>query len=459
MNQAEFVVIGAGPAGLAAAYRLASRGFSAVVLERSERAGGLAASFEVAGQRVDHGSHRLHAAASPAVLDFLGSRLGAGLQRRRRNSRIRMQGRWLPFPLHPSGVLRSLPPGFLMRAGMSAAAAAFRPRRRAGFAEYVSTGLGKTMGEAFYFPYARKIWGIDPARLSGGQARRRIGADTPWKLVRRVAARRNGAGRFFYYPAGGFGRIPEALAEAAVEAGAELRLGAAVERIRFTDSSVEVETAGGGRVSAGRLWSTIPLTVLAGLVEETEGGPPPPLDAEYRAMLLVYLALPAARCTPFDAHYFPEADVAMTRLSEPKNYRTGPDPPDRTVLCAEIPCSPSDPLWRRPPEELGALVGESLARCGMEHPRPIQTEVRRIRYAYPIYRIGVEQALEAFIDWTDRRRRLVTFGRQGLFAHDNTHHAMDMAWAAAEAVQPDGEFDLAGWKESRRGFERHVVED
>ncbi len=460
MTGAEFIVIGAGPAGLAAACRLASRGFEVAVLERQEQAGGLAASFEVAGQRVDHGSHRLHAASSPAVLDFLSSRLGAELQRRPRRSRIRMQGRWLPFPLHPAGVLRSLPPGFLFRAGLSAAAASFRPRRRAGFAEYVATGLGRVMGEAFYFPYARKIWGVDPAELSGESARRRIGADTPWKMARRLAARRNGAGRFFYYPAGGFGRIPETLAEAAVEAGAEIRLGAAVKRIRVADSSAEVETEDGGRLSAGRVWSTIPLTALARLADGTADDPPPPVgDLEYRAMLLVYLALPAPRLTPFDAHYFPEADIPMTRLSEPKNYRTGPDPPDRTVLCAEIPCPPGGRRWGLPPQDLGGMVCEALARCGIEHPPPVETAVRRVRWAYPVYRLGAEQALADFIDWTDRRRRLVTFGRQGLFAHDNTHHAMEMAWAAAGAVDGGGEFDLAGWKESRRGFERHVVED
>ena len=460
MTRADFVILGAGPAGLGAAYRLASRGFRVIVLERQDRVGGLAGSFEVAGQRVDHGSHRLHAATPPEILRLLRSRLGDELQRRTRRGRIRIADRWLPFPLNPAGIVRSLPPSFLARAGWSAAVATFRPRRDRTFAEYVTTGLGRVMGEAFYFPYARKIWGIDPEELSGDQARRRISADTPWKLARRVTARHNGAGKYFYYPAGGFGRIPEVLTEAAVGSGAEIRLGAEANRIRFTASSIEVTAAGGDRISAGQIWSTIPLTSLANLVEPAADDPAPRVQAlDYRAMILIYLALPTDRYTPFDAHYFPDADISVTRVSEPKNYRTGPDPPGRTVLCAEIPCSPAGTRWSRPADELGALVADELVRCGLEHPRPVEVTVRRIRYAYPVYRLGHEQVLASLIDWTDRRRNLVIFGRQGLFAHDNTHHTLAMAWAAADAVDSDGQLDQDRWEKARRSFDSHVVED
>ena len=460
MRRADFVILGAGPAGLGAAFRLASRDFRVIVLERQDRVGGLAGSFEVAGQRVDHGSHRLHPATPPEILGLLQSRLGEELQWRTRRGRIRIKGRWLPFPPDPLGTLRSLPAGFTARAALSAATAAMRPRRDRSFADYVSTGLGRVMGEAFYFPYARKIWGVDPEHLSGDQARQRISADTPWKLARRVAAGRKGTGRFFYYPAGGSGRIPETLAEAAEEAGADIRLSADATGIEFGDSSVTVTTSGGDAVAANQVWSTIPLTSLVRLVQPISEDPTPGVERlEYRAMILVYLALPIDRYTPFDAHYFPEADVPMTRVSEPKNYRSGTDPPDITVLCAELPCSPTGSLWDWSSEDLSALVADSLSRCGLDPPRPVEVVVRRIRHAYPVYRIGHEPIIGSLIEWTDRRSRLVTFGRQGLFAHDNTHHALAMAWAAADATGPDGTIRESSWEASRRSFASHVVED
>ena len=460
MTRADFVILGAGPAGLGAAYRLSSRGFRVIVLERQGMVGGLAGSFEMAGQRVDHGSHRLHATTPLPILKLLRARLGDELQQRTRRGRVRIEDRWLAFPPDPAAIVGALPPAFLLRAGLSAAVATVRARRRRTFADYVTTGLGRVMGEAFYFPYARKIWGVDPEELGGDQARRRISADTPWKLARRVATRKQAAGRFFYYPAGGFGRIPEVLAEAAIEAGAEIRISTGAVRVEIADSSATVTTSGGDRIAAGQVWSTIPLTSLVALVEPVAGDPTPvPTGIEYRAMLLVYLAVPTDRYTPFDAHYFPAEDIAMTRLSEPKNYRDGPDPSGRTVLCAEIPCSPTGTRWNRPADELGALVTDELVRCGLEDPRPVEVAVRRIRYAYPVYRLGYEQALASLIDWTDRRRNLITFGRQGLFAHDNTHHTLAMAWAAADAVDSYGRLDPKRWEEARRSFDSHVVED
>lgn len=192
-TSSDFVILGGEPAGLGAAFRLACRGLRVTVLEKQDRVGGMAGSFELAGQRVDYGSHRLHPATPPEILALLRSRLGDELQRRTRRGRIRIEGRWLPFPPDPLATIRALPPRLLGRAALSAAAATMRPRSERSFAEYVSTGLGRVMGDAFYFPYARKIWGVDPEHLSGAQARRRISADTPWKLVRKVASGRRGA--------------------------------------------------------------------------------------------------------------------------------------------------------------------------------------------------------------------------------------------------------------------------
>ena len=456
----DVIVLGAGPAGVGAAYRAASAGHRVVVLERGTGPGGLAGSFEVGGLRVDHGSHRFHPAADPAILAELRRLLGADLQLRPRRGRIRLAGRWIAFPLRPLDVVRRLPPAFAAGVARDTVLAPLRRTRADTFAEVVRAGLGPTLAERFYFPYARKLWGLEPDRIAGEQARRRIAASSPRKLLRRLLRRGEGHG-VFWYPRRGYGQIAETLAEAAQAAGAELRYGAEATSVELAEDGVRVRLAGGEELSAERLWTTLPLPVLARL---TSPGPPPEAlaaasELDFRAMLLVYLVLDAERYSPFDAHYFPEEWTPVTRVSEPKNYRDGDDPPGRTVLCAEIPTARDDPLWSASDDELGVVAADALAGAALPRPAAVEVVVRRVPFVYPIYALGYERAVQALDSWAAAQPRLLTFGRLGLFVHDNTHHALAMAWAAAAALRADGSFDDAAWAASRERFTQHVVED
>ena len=459
----DVAVLGAGPAGLAAAHRLATTGRSVVVLERAGRVGGLAGSFDVAGVRVDHGSHRLHPATAPDVMVLLRSLLGDDLQRRPRHGRIRLAGRWVAFPPHAGDLFRNLPPTFALGLARDTLTAPLRRPRADTFAEVVRAGLGPTMEEHFYSPYVQKIWATPPGELSGELARRRVGARSSGDLVRKVVRRRGAdpdAG-CFYYPRHGYGEIVERLADAAVGAGADVRLDTEVLGIDDGTAGACVRTEA-EVLDADVVLSTVPLTLLPRLVT------PAATDAvcaaagalDFRALTLVYVVLEQPRYTEFDAHYFPGLDVPFSRVSEPKNYRdgAGSDPPDCTVLCAEVPCSPGDEIWRAGADELGDLVCSRLAALGLPHAAPVAAEVRRVPNAYPVYRVGFEQDFALLDEWASSLGRVATLGRQGLFAHDNTHHALAMGRTAADAVR-DGQLDTSSWSAAREVFRSHVVED
>ena len=150
----------------------------------------------------------------------------------------------------------------------------------------------------------------------------------------------------------------------------------------------------------------------------------------------------------------------MTRVSEPANYRDGDDPPSRTVLCAELPCSRDGDLWRAGNDRLAGLVRAALADRGLPEPGPVRrVAVRRLPNVYPVYRAGYTTPFQALDAWAAAQPALLSFGRLGLFVHDNTHHALAMAWAAADALAPDGAFDHAAWSAARESFTSHVVED
>ena len=461
------VVLGGGPAGCGAAYQLRRTGKATVtLLERSNALGGNAGSFQWGNQWLDYGSHRLHHAVDPEILADIRALLGDDLRNRERHGRIRLRSKWLHFPIRALDLLRRLDKGFA--AGMMKDMAVRKVAKRDEgdtFASVLLANLGPTMCHHFYFPYARKLWGREPEELSGIQARKRVSAGSFTKLLKRLV--KPPGGGYFYYMRRGYGQISNAYAEAGRAAGAEILTGWAVTRVERAENSqtrwkVTAERDGERReIAADHVWSTIPTTLLARM---TQPAPDPNVlkaaqSIDFRAMVLVYLQLDVDQFTTTDAHYFPEANVRVTRVSEPKNYFGLNEPKGTTVLCGEYPCAIDDEIWSASDDALADRMARDLATAGIPLPRkPIAVHVRRLRQAYPIYLNGYEHPLAALDAWAEHEPNLLVYGRQGLFAHDNTHHALYMAYAAVDCLV-DGQFNQAKWNEYRKVFATHVVED
>lgn len=469
------VVLGAGPAGLGAAYLLARQRLARVtVLEQQQAVGGGAGSFEIEGIRVDYGSHRLHIGCEPEVLRDIRTLLGPDLLVRPRHGCIRLRGRSIHFPLRPLDLATRLPLSFTLGVARDSATKLLRkPNPEDGsetFASVLEAGLGRTICRDFYFPFARKLWGLRPDELSAEQARRRVSAGSLSKAVRKIlgavpGVRSNGEGRFLY-PRRGYGQISEAYCEHAREAGAEVLMGCRVKRVHAPVGRVQrvvYERDGQNEsIDASRIWSTIPLTYLA---RSLEPAPPAPVreaadGMEYRALILIYLVLEQDRFGEYDAYYFPELDIPISRCSEPLNFTDARGPVGRTILCAELPCGTSDPLWSASDDELGRLVCDSMAQAGRPIRAPVLRAVtRRASHAYPIYRRGFEARFEVLDRYFETVDGLLTFGRQGLFAHDNADQALAMAYAAVDCLGSDGAFDRHRWNRYRETFATAVVQD
>jgi protoporphyrinogen oxidase len=289
---------------------------------------------------------------------------------------------------------------------------------------------------------------------------------TAWAITPGLNA---GGGRRFFYPRKGFGQLCHAMAGEIERLGGEIRLSTVVKEIflknncpaRILARSQE-STAGDDEIPVDFLFSTIPIT---GLVNCVRPKPPPEVIAtsermRYRSMVLSYLVLATDRFSPYDAHYFPGTDTVFSRLSEPKNYSDTKEPLGLTGLCVEIPCWAGDEIWNASERAVFSLTMKNMARAGMPVRYPVRAIfVRRIRHAYPAYDLDYEARVGIIEEYLSGVPHLISLGRQGLFAHDNTHHSMEMAYRAGECLEQGLVWNSERWKFYREEFDRHVVED
>jgi hypothetical protein len=251
------------------------------------------------------------------------------------------------------------------------------------FSSILYDGLGPTISESFYFPYVKKLWGLDPDKLAVTLAERRVSSGSVGKILGKMIRMLPGmkgptTGRF-YYPRKGFGQISNAMVEASGKAGADYAFNANVLRIERDGTKVTgVVTQGPEgevRHAADQVYSTIPLTAALRLMD-----PPAPEHVQkaaasirFRGMILVYLILKTDQFTEYDAHYFPELSIPISRMSEPKNYNSAKGPKGLTIFAPSCPAIRAKSWWSMSDEELGKHYVQWLNDLGL----PVKCEVLR----------------------------------------------------------------------------------
>jgi protoporphyrinogen oxidase len=463
------VILGAGPAGLSCAYSLLHRfkkNIKLTVIEKESYIGGLASGFEYGGLIFDYGSHRLHPTTRADILHDIREMLGNDLLDRPRDGRIHLLDRFVKFPLKITDFMFRLPFSFFLGILRDMFFKPFRKKMKnpKTFSDVLLPGLGRTICKHFYFPYAEKLWGFPPEKLSFIQAQRRVSANSIGKIIQKVLSlipifRKKGTGRF-YYPKKGFLQLFQAFAGKIRKCGGDILLSHTVREIDIEKQYIVTDR--GKKIGYDLLFSTIPVPDLIGAIQ-----PAPPQEVrdaasriQYRGMLFCYLILNVQQFTRYDAHYFPDKYLIFSRLSEPKNYSASVLPRGLTGLCAEIPCAVGGQLWNASGEEIAKKVMDDLDRVGLPVKHLVNKSfVRRTGYAYPSYNLAFEKRISTIEDYLNTIPHLVSLGRQALFVHDNTHHTIEMGYAASDCVRSDLAWDSVKWGMYREGFKEHVVED
>ena len=442
MSGPPVAILGAGPAGLTAAYDLARRGRPAVLFEATGELGGIARTVVRDGYRFDLGGHRFFT-KSPEVEALWRELLGEELLTRPRMSRIRWRGRFIDYPLRLPDVVRKIGPLELVRCGASYAAATARPRREAQtFEDWVSARFGRRLFDLFFRSYTEKVWGVSTSELRAEWAAQRI-RDLSFGRAARAALLGDGdtvrslIGEFLY-PRLGPGQMWETMAAETVRMGGEVRLSSPVTAIEHGAGRLRAVRSGAERLEVDAAISSLPLRDVAGMLE-----PRPPaevLDAarglRYRDFLTVALVLRGSDPFPDNWVYVHDPEVRVGRIQNFRAWSPAMVPePDRGCVGLEYFCFEGDDLWTAGDEHLIELATAELATTGLADPAAVERGwVVRVPKAYPIYDADYAGRVAAIRSWIDRIDGIQQVGRNGLHRYNNSDHSMLTAMRAVDNV-------------------------
>ena len=471
-NEERIVILGAGLAGLTAAWKLAEQFSGRVLLvEREAFTGGMAHTFRDGEISYDFGSHRIHPSSSPEAMEVIRDLAGEELMLRDRHGRLRLNGRYMNYPPDLASFLKGLGLVNTIRGGMSFLAAKVRPRLENGcslsYEDCMTQRAGRAIYDLFYAPYAWKVYGIHPRTLSSHAAKTRVSLKKPLAMARDLIVPPKAERKHYYYPYRGIGTLAEEIEKRFLACGGELMLGAWPEAVcvqRNRVREVVVNQQGSLRsVRAGTLVSAIPLGNLIRLMQPS----PPSGVAEgakglkWRAIRFLYLCVNREFCCESETYYYPERRFLFGRISEPKRFsphmvRVG----GKTVLCVEVLCGAGDGLWQMDDKDLFRRVQDDLKELGLIRSEKEVERVfsKRLPAVYPIYDIPWPDKFRTVQGFLNGVENLYAIGRGSLFLHDNMDHAIQMGLSISEhLIRNDRK--RGEWTAALAGFRHFEVRD
>ncbi len=449
------LVIGAGPAGLTAAYELMERGDPVVVIEEDSVVGGISRTVERDGWRFDIGGHRFFTKVKP-VEEFWHKVLPPeDFLLRPRMSRIYYGGKFYDYPIKLGNALSNLGVVEAFRCGLSFLWVRVRPPKDLTTLEgYIVSNYGWRLYDHFFKTYNEKVWGVPASELSADWGAQRIKGMSLWNAVwepvrSSLAGKRRDRSKQvtslieeFQYPKYGPGMMWERCTEQIEASGATVRMETAATTVHVEDgAAVAVTVASGGheeRVDVSHVISSMPFTALARIVD-----PPVPeevltaaRDLHYRDFLTVALVVPVDRGFPDNWIYIHSPDVKVGRIQNFGSWSPFLVKEGRTCLGMEYFVFEGDELWNCSDDELVALGTKELATIGLVEPSDVESGyVVRMPKAYPVYDDVYSDNVNVIRRWFERHAPNVhPVGRNGMHKYNNQDHSMYTAMLTVENI-------------------------
>lgn len=494
------IIIGAGPAGLTAAYRfLLDTDIKPVILEESEYIGGISRTAVVGGNRMDIGGHRFFSKndevnamwqelmplqGKPSIDD-----LTLGVEKplaedgpdpetedrvmllRNRISRIFFLRKFFDYPisLKPE-TFKNMGFANTMRAGFGYLGSCIVKKKEDSLENFYINRFGRPLYEMFFEDYTTKLWGRSPAQISADWGAQRVKGLSLSKAVWNVLSKpfrpkdkvETSLIEQYYYPKKGPGQLWETLADEIRRRGGEIIMNTRVERIRVENGRVSAVTAADGREFTGDYFmSTMPVKdLVAGMGEAA------PADVRriaaglpYRDFITVGLLVNKLKLqnktkvrtltgdVPDCWIYVQERDVKIGRLQLFNNWSPYmvADPKHTMWIGLEYFCNEGDELWSMSDEAfIDFAIGELVKIDVIDRSDVIDSTRIRVKKAYPAY-FDTYSEFDTVKDYLSGIENLWCLGRNGQHRYNNMDHSMLTAMEAVRAIAAGSTDKSAVW--------------
>ncbi|MDD2702639.1 MAG: FAD-dependent oxidoreductase [Candidatus Omnitrophica bacterium] len=466
------LILGAGPAGLSAAFELTRKDRRCALVEKNSSVGGLSRTLCYDGFLTDTGPHRFFSQNS-SLYGFIAGLLGDRWIQVERLTRFYINGRFYLYPVDLKEILLRMERGVSFKIArdfiLERAGKLFPGRPVISFEDKVVSDFGRTLAEIVMLGYTEKIWGLPCSGISPDWITQRIKNLSVQEIIQNAFFPRKNRPKTlvdrFFYPDRGIGRIFEEMKErvTAVD-GNTLNLNSYPVKIAHGNNRIsEVLASNGGRSFAfepGYLISSIPVTEFVELLD-----PHPPGDIlraarslRFRSHTALFITLDKPRASNNQWIYFPDRGVAFGRVTEPKNWSAAMAPADKTSLLIEFFCWHGDEVWNAAPEDLLERALPVLEKSGLAGKKEVMRYyVHREKYAYPVYDLHYKRTAETVKNYLGSFKNLRLIGRSGRFRYNNMDHAMETGMLAARSILEDKQYDLEEAGSEQAYFERGDV--
>jgi protoporphyrinogen oxidase len=451
------VILGAGPAGISAAWRLTKLGYPVTVLERDEAVGGMGRTIKVGKYSVDFGPHTFHIRETPeskAILKTITPFFGKDPLTLVRGTRVLLRGKEYVYPLEMLQVLFGVSPllsaRILFDYAIATIKSAFAPAKKEdSFEEWGVRNLGRTLYDLCFGIYSERVWGLPTSQISSKQAQRVAKLNLKNIILRTLGIKADPNTYFtkYFYPRAGISQLYEGMAAEVQAAGNKVLLNSPVVRVEREDDQVRrvlYKTPDGVEqsIACDIVLSTLPLPTLVNMTS-----PPLPqavIDQaarlRYRSLKLIYIALKRPQLTDYHWIYLLDEQFRVNRMSEQKNVSPDMVPKDRTILCIELSLWKDEAMWTWSDEEIYKLALRDLMKMGygVTESEVEDYHVTDIPTAYPVYELNFEDHLIPVLEGVHEMRNVMTLGRHGLFLNNSMDDNVGLGFQVADHIDQQG---------------------